>query len=123
MGVIYLKKAKNRLIAILLLFLLSSSSFILSNNVKNNASNSLIQDINSPNLSNSGKSLLHSYDFEDETIGQDPTYESFTAFESSQDHVPPPSVLKAGPCVPMGFLPVNWNLRVLPAAPRTRKYQ
>jgi len=80
-----MKKAKNRLIAILLLFLLSSSSFILYNNVEKNASNSLIQDINSPKLSTPGKSLLHSYDFEDETIGQDPTYESLTIDESSGD--------------------------------------
>ena len=49
--------------------------------------------------------------------------ESFTALEPNHDHVCPPSVLKAGPCVPIGFLPVNWNLRVRPVAPRTRKYQ
>ena len=40
-----MKKAKNRLITILLLFFLSYSNFIFLNNIKNNASNSSIQEI------------------------------------------------------------------------------
>ena len=78
-----MKNAKNLVIAILLLFLLCSSSFILHNNVENNASNSIIQEINSPEVSNPNKSLLHTYDFEDETIGQDPTYQTLSVNEAT----------------------------------------
>jgi len=85
MGVILMKKTKNRLIAILFLFLLCSSSFIFNNHLENYDSKNIIQDISSPKLSNPGKTLLHSYDFEDEIIGLDPTYESFTIDESSGD--------------------------------------
>ena len=73
MGVIHMKKAKNRLIAILLLFFFCYSSFIFFNNLNNSASNNFNQENNSPKLSNPGKSLLHSYDFEDDIVGQDPT--------------------------------------------------
>jgi len=73
MGVIHMKKAKYLIIAIILLFLLSCSSIISYNNINNSASNSINQEINSPKLSNPGKSLLHSYDFEDDIISQDPT--------------------------------------------------
>ncbi|MBY9016810.1 MAG: hypothetical protein KGD68_14060, partial [Candidatus Lokiarchaeota archaeon] len=68
-----MKKTKNRLISIFLLFLLCYSIFTFDNSVKNCASNSIIQETDSPKLSNPDKSLLHSYDFEDETIGQDPS--------------------------------------------------
>ena len=85
MGVIFMKKTKNRLITILFLFLLCSSSFIFNNHLENYDSKNIIQDISSPKLSNPGKTLLHSYDFEDEIIGLDPTYESFTIDESSGD--------------------------------------
>jgi len=76
-----LKKIKNRVLILVLLFLLNLSIFGLHNSFDKISTDFI--DRFSLNLSDPGKSLLHTYDFEDDIPGQDPTGNTLIVVESA----------------------------------------
>ncbi|MBY8985764.1 MAG: hypothetical protein KGD65_11885, partial [Candidatus Lokiarchaeota archaeon] len=77
-----MKNAKNRIISILILLILSFVGLMSNNSIDNTNVNSNINEKSTPTLSNVYKILGHTYDFEDETEGQDPTGETLSTNEA-----------------------------------------
>lgn len=80
-----MKKYKSKKIIFNIIFLLFLSNFLFIIPFSDNNSETIVQDGPTPTLSNGDPPLLHTYDFENQTIGQNPTYETFTIIEASGD--------------------------------------
>jgi len=80
-----LKKYKSKKIIFNIIFLLFLSNFLFIIPFSDNNIETKVQDGPTPTLSNGAQILLHTYDFEDQTIDQNPTYETFTIDEASGD--------------------------------------
>jgi len=79
-----LKKAKKILVVLVILLLINLAGFIPYNFTDNKKTDSNFQEDSTPTLSNASyKILSHTYDFEDETIGQDPTGETLSINEAT----------------------------------------
>jgi len=68
-----------------ILLLINLAGFIPKKLHDNSETNSNFQDGPTPTPSSGDKILLHTYDFEDQIVGQDPTYETFSIGEFSGD--------------------------------------
>ena len=80
-----MKKYKSKKIIFNIIFLLFLGNFLFIIPFSDNNIEIKVQDGATPTLSNGDQILLHTYDFEDQTLGQNPTYETFTIDEGSGD--------------------------------------
>jgi hypothetical protein len=78
-----LKKNKKILAIVAVLLLVNITILIPNNSIVNNDINDNNQETILPKSSNAYRFLLHSYDFEDETLGQDPTGQTLVVAEPS----------------------------------------
>ena len=76
-----MKKYKSKKIIFNIIVLLFLCSFLFAIPLSDNNIETKVQD--GPTLTLSSPVLLHTYDFENETIGQNPMYETFTILEAA----------------------------------------